>query len=504
MANTILIEKNVPCLMRDGVTLYATIYRPQDEKRYPVLLTRIVDGKDRHTFRPTNIFQFVQEGYVVIVQDVRGRYASEGVFEPFVHEEEDGFDTIHWINDLPYTNQKIAMFGDQYSAYTQFAAAKTASTFLSALFPIHLFDSMHAFSYREGLLKSKTLLDTTLAYAENIIEKRNIRAEDKKDQQFHLEAYRERKDQLYRFKSMTNLPVFKMLGVQSLFQSFLEAEIPSESNDLESWPASHFVTGWFDEHAAHTLAAFQSARQQDEEKHLLLIGPWKNGTFSMPTLPHPFGYTANNESLANGGSLTDFHLRWFDYWLKNEQNGVNKDAPVLLFVMGINKWRKERSWPLEEEDVRHTSFSFLASEQDAAYTFFLQEEGSSMMTFTHAPFTEVHELIGSPTLRIPTTERTSLYVRLSVLNENGEAFLLSDGLVNRLDADNEGVTITLSPVAYHFKKGERISIEYSTVPLDTYRSPTNGFEEESLSAMLPFLLNQATQLTLPFAKQPLR
>src|SRR6476620_11800890 len=98
MADTILIEKNVPCLMRDGVTLYATIYRPQEDKRYPVLLTRIADGKDTHTFRSTNVFQFVQEGYVVIIQDVRGRYASEGVFAPFVHEEEDGYDTINWIN----------------------------------------------------------------------------------------------------------------------------------------------------------------------------------------------------------------------------------------------------------------------------------------------------------------------------------------------------------------------------------------------------------------------
>ncbi|MED4126649.1 CocE/NonD family hydrolase [Shouchella miscanthi] len=507
MADTILIEKNVPCLMRDGVTLYATIYRPQDDKRYPVLLTRIADGKDTHTFRSTNVFQFVQEGYVVIIQDVRGRYASEGVFAPFVHEEEDGYDTINWINQLPYTNKKIAMFGDQYSAYTQFAAAKTASTFLSALFPIHLFESMHAFSYREGLLKNKALIDTTLALSENVIEKRDTRAEDIKDQRFHLYAYQERKNQLYRYKAIDKLPVFKMLGVQWLFQTFLEAEKPPENHSLKSWPASYFVTGWFDEHAAHTLAAFQTARKQDEDKHLLLIGPWKTGTLSMPTLPHPFGYTTNNESLANGGSLTDFHVRWFDHWLKNKRNGVNEDAPVLLFVMGINKWRKERSWPLEEEDVHYTPFSFAASRQDEAYTLVHQGEDSSILSFTHAPFTEAHELIGSPTLRyqLPKhTQLSSFYVRLYVLNEEDEAFLLSDGLLKRSDTDDQSVTVTLSPVAFHFKKGERISIGFSAVPLERYRTTVGKVQEEDLHTLLPHLIKRATQLTLPFAKQPLR
>ena len=94
----VILEKNVPCTLRDGVTLYADVYRPADAGMYPVLLTRLPYSKYlphySHRYLDTN--RLVANGYVVIIQDVRGRFESEGTFFPFESEAEDGYDTVEW------------------------------------------------------------------------------------------------------------------------------------------------------------------------------------------------------------------------------------------------------------------------------------------------------------------------------------------------------------------------------------------------------------------------
>ncbi|MFS0787958.1 CocE/NonD family hydrolase [Shouchella sp. 1P09AA] len=503
MSRSLLIEKDVPCRMRDGVTLYANIYRLNDQNTYPVLLTRVIDGKDSHLFRPTDLMKLVEKGYVVIVQDVRGRFASEGTFTPFFHEEEDGSDTIDWAVHLPYTTSKVAMFGEAYSAYTQYAAAKAAPPHLSALFPVHLIESKQAFSHRNRFLNSKKVIDMALSLTKNIIEKREIQAEHKRDQLFHLFAYQDRQEALYRYQPIQKLPVFKMLGVQELFTTLIK-ESPVETDSL-TYPPSYFLTGWYDDALPHTLRAFQTATKQDSDRHLLLVGPWTGNRLETV---QSFGYTAHIDTMANGGSLTDFQLRWFDRWLKNEKNGIDDDAQVLLFVMGINKWRKEKTWPLEQDEQRHVPFTFITEETPHPFSL-MRSKDDKQLTFISTPFQDIHELIGTPSLQLHVNQDVmveSFYIRLLAVPKDGAAFQISDELVtvSAETLDENTLKIELSPVAYHFKVGDRMKVEVTNVPNHIYRSHSESSVESSLLALEPCFFHQHTQFVLPVATQPLR
>ena len=123
---TIIIEQNLPAHMRDGITLYADIYRPADSEKYPVLLARLPYNKEMtsHLFQSLDAFRAVRAGYVIIVQDCRGRFASEGQFEYCAHEGKDGYDTVEWAAQLPYCNGVVGMFGGSNLGWTQWTAAE--------------------------------------------------------------------------------------------------------------------------------------------------------------------------------------------------------------------------------------------------------------------------------------------------------------------------------------------------------------------------------------------
>ena len=116
----ITVRRNVPVKMRDGVTLQADIYRPKANGKFPVLLVRTPYDK---TQEMEFAVKAATRGYVVVAQDVRGRYASEGDWYPFKNESQDGYDTVEWAAALPYSNGKVGMFGGPYVGATQYLAA---------------------------------------------------------------------------------------------------------------------------------------------------------------------------------------------------------------------------------------------------------------------------------------------------------------------------------------------------------------------------------------------
>src|SRR5947199_315223 len=120
MGQQTIVDFDVPARMRDGTTLRANVYRPAGEGKWPVLLTRLPYGKDfpigASMMDPA---QVARRGYVVIVQDTRGRLTSEGEWVPFVNEALDGVDTIEWAAQLPYSNGSVGMYGISYFGFTQ-------------------------------------------------------------------------------------------------------------------------------------------------------------------------------------------------------------------------------------------------------------------------------------------------------------------------------------------------------------------------------------------------
>ena len=145
---TPIVERGVPVKMRDGTILRADIYRPNAPGKFPILLTRTPYDKN-------NDLEFslkaVARGYVVINQDVRGRYSSEGEWYPFLHEAEDGYDTIEWAAALPYSDGRVGMYGGSYVGATQMLAAIGHPPHLAGICPVVTASNYHdGWTYQGG------------------------------------------------------------------------------------------------------------------------------------------------------------------------------------------------------------------------------------------------------------------------------------------------------------------------------------------------------------------
>jgi uncharacterized protein len=151
----IRVDRDVPAKMRDGITLYADVYRPMDEGKYPALLMRTPYNKatDLHGF----IFAAARRGYAVAVQDVRGQGRSEGQFDPYLQEIDDGFDSIEWLAAQPYTNAKVGTFGISYRGAVQWMTAPTRPPHLVAMAPAMTFASARHFLYHGGIFSTPVI-----------------------------------------------------------------------------------------------------------------------------------------------------------------------------------------------------------------------------------------------------------------------------------------------------------------------------------------------------------
>src|ERR1700694_4271525 len=155
---SVTVDLNVPAPMRDGVVLRSNVYRPAAEGRCPVLLTRLPYGKDLPLGTAVlDPVQAARRGYVVIVQDTRGRLASEGDWRPFVDEADDGVDTIAWAAALPYSDGQVGMYGTSYFGFTQWSSAVLGAPALKAMVPFLTWcDPLNGLAFRGGALELGT------------------------------------------------------------------------------------------------------------------------------------------------------------------------------------------------------------------------------------------------------------------------------------------------------------------------------------------------------------
>ncbi|HXJ47248.1 MAG TPA: CocE/NonD family hydrolase [Candidatus Dormibacteraeota bacterium] len=334
------VEYSVPVKMRDGVTLRADIYRPKTDEKLPVLLTRTPYDKSRTWITP---FAHVAaaRGYVVIMQDVRGRYESEGEWYPFKYEGNDGYDTIEWAGSLPYTNGKVGMFGGSYVGATQMLAALTKPPHLAAICPTVTASNYHEnWTYQGGAFEQWFNQSWTSGLAENT-ETRRWNG---------LRTAIEGMNTL----PLTDYPMMKT-DANGLAQYYLDwLAHPSFDSYWKQWSIEdHYgqiqvpvftVAAWYDIFMGGSLRNF--VRLQTEggteaarkgQKLLMEIGGHAGGGRKIGALD--FG----DKALLDSDALM---LRWYDHLLKGEANGAENDKPVKIFVMGRNEWRDEDNWPL--------------------------------------------------------------------------------------------------------------------------------------------------------------
>jgi uncharacterized protein len=342
--------------MRDGVTLRANVYRPP-EGHWPVLLTRLPYGKDLALGSATlDPIQAARRGYVVIVQDTRGRFASEGEWRPFETEAEDGVDTIAWAADLPYSDGQVGMFGVSYFGFTQWAAAINQPPALKAIAPrITWSDPLNGFGFRGGALELGTQAHWGLQMGFDQYG-RQYRGDFAKlgaafwslageIDQLGTEGYASLP--LSEFAPLRRHPVLPRFFEQvhkPLDRDFLEPVSISGKYDRVQVPAL-IVGGWYDIFLADAIAHFQGMRNAGQPTKLL-IGPWTHSDSRSPVGDLNFGVASQAGFINLQYDIDRLQLRWFDHWLKGVDTGMLAEPPIKLFVMGANLWRDEQEWPL--------------------------------------------------------------------------------------------------------------------------------------------------------------
>lgn len=357
MMSKIIHERNVKAVMRDGTKLYADVFRPDGDGRYPVLLQRMPYNK---AFLPLSSLVLdpiaaAHEGYVVIIQDVRARFASEGdSFYIYKNEFTDGYDSVEWAAGLPYSNGNVGMFGLSYMGMTQFQAAVMQPPHLKAIFPITW--GTNVFMYRGGALELGLLGSWSLAtIGPNAV----IRA--KKGKEDFVKEFMELIHAIdnIEVEAFNSLPlkdsewmklgegyasfVYDILNHDRIDEFHEEISVIGKEEQLKV-PA-FAIAGWYDCLLGGDLKHYEGFKDQEQTK--LMIGPWVHASFQQAVGELNFGLSASNMLLELKTDLTSLQLRWFDYWLKEIDNGITMEAPVKIFVMGENNWRDEQEWPLK-------------------------------------------------------------------------------------------------------------------------------------------------------------
>jgi putative CocE/NonD family hydrolase len=330
--------------MRDGIRLSADVFLPRVHGRWPTVLFRTPYNRKGPSSRSYR--SFLQRGYAVVIEDVRGRYASQGVFRSIDQEGPDGSDTINWIAMQPWSDTRVAMAGGSYVGMVQWWAAVQGNRHLRAIAPMFSGDDeyLDRFYSTGGAMK---LGHRLLWLAENLTPPSHVRP---------------------LFSSYINhLPLrsadFASTGIElSLWRTALDHpsyDVYWRSHSIRERAKQVDVPvlsigGWFDNYAESDLDMFSriSAAHKPVEAW---IGPWAHNPFlKFPTLD--FG---RNAIIPIRSKQAD----WFDRWMRAASEPASNYIPNLhIFVMGPNVWREEHEWPLAR--TRYTPF-YLASDGHA-------------------------------------------------------------------------------------------------------------------------------------------
>jgi putative CocE/NonD family hydrolase len=357
-------ERNVMMPLRDGVTLATDIYFPavNGEKvdgQFPVVLTRT--PYDKSNLAATGKY-YAERGYVAAMQDVRGRYESQGTFYPFAHEGPDGYDAVEWLAEQPWANGKVGTLGASYCAADQSALASLNPPHLSAMIvtfgPSSYFHSsmrqngvlelrFYVYAFSMAATSREAMADPTIKAA---LDHANANIWE------WVEA-----EPIRRGNSPLRLiPSYEQWCMDILTHVTYDdywkqpGYGPRPYYDQHADVPTLYIGGWYDTYTRSTCENFMELSKRQKTAVHMLVGPWTHGGVG--------GTTAGDLSFLPDGGLSDHEatrLRWFDQWLKDLDTGVDKMKPVKYFVMGGGpgpqepgktifhggKWKSADAWP---------------------------------------------------------------------------------------------------------------------------------------------------------------
>ncbi len=341
----VAIQQGVRAKMRDGVSLVADVYRPvvdaNNDEKFPVLLQRTPYNRTEEVDLGNGL---ATHGYIVVIQDVRGRFDSAGEFYPFRNESADGYDSVEWAATLDHSIGKVGMFGGSYVGATQMLAAMAVPPHLVAIFPyVTASEYYDGWTYQNGAWMqwfssswtSGLVVDTMRRQAEATLAPKDW-----------VNVLPPRDYQLLNAPQPSSLaPYFRDWLAHERDDAYWQQVRVSDYYSRMAVMGLH-AGGWHDIFLKGTIKNYNGLRQQASTAEArasqhLVIGPWAHAPTSAEGKVGDitFGKQAVLE-------YTPTAVKWFDYSLKGIKNEYASDAAVRLFIMGDNVWRDEQEFPL--------------------------------------------------------------------------------------------------------------------------------------------------------------
>lgn len=376
--------------MRDGVVLRADVWLPNARGRFPTLVYRTPYDKENAPKEWTTFDKAVKRGYAVVIQDVRGRYASDGEFAPYQNEGKDGYDTIEWAAQQPWSEGNVGTFGLSYPAAVQWLAAVESPPHLKAMAPAMTFSTPRNFFYSGGTFDGSWIEWIWLNIAPDTRKRKGLPGPVT-----DAEAEATWKQEHARMEAF--LPLSELPGLKQAAPYYYQWLAHPPTDPWWDWAelrnkyervhcAVLNFSGWYDEAYGPDGATtnfnglLASRKGQADSRTRTMIGPWTHGgEDSRKSGERDFGPAAPID-------YDELILRWMDHYVRNIDNGVEREKPVRIFVMGTDQWRDEDAWTLQR--AKSESFYLAASSQTArqgSLTDYSRAGGASVSSFISDP-----------------------------------------------------------------------------------------------------------------------
>ena len=343
-------QEDVAIPMRDGVILRADILRPKGDGKFPVLVYRTPYGKQFALKSYTTFRYAVERGYAVVVQDVRGRYASNGEFRPYQNEGRDGYDTIEWAARQPWSDGNVGTFGLSYPGAVQWLAAVENPPHLKAMVPAMTFSTPQNFFYAGGAWDMSWIEWIWDNIAPDSRVKKNLPGPSTYKEA--IAAWDQVGPKMLQVLPLNQLQ--ELRGVAPYYYDWLPhpaddpwwdwCELRNKYHRVHA--AVLNLSAWYDDNygpegATTNFTGLLKARTGGDPRTHLLIGPWTHGVEETAITK------AGERQFGSAAAINydELILRWMDHYVRGINNGVDREKPVRYFAMGDNRWREADAWP---------------------------------------------------------------------------------------------------------------------------------------------------------------